>query len=74
MEADRCAHGQVYSRTIMFSVLIYAFYAAFKTKSPTGRIAMTSEHDENQAELDCEVTVLDGSWMTCDMIEEAPED
>ena len=35
---------------------------------------MTTEHDESQAELDCEVTVFDGSWMTCDMTEEAQAD
>lgn len=35
---------------------------------------MTSEHDETREELDCQVTVYDGSWMTCDMIEEDPEE
>ena len=35
---------------------------------------MTTEHDENQEELDCQVTVYDGSWMTCDMIEEDLDD
>ncbi len=35
---------------------------------------MTSEHDESQAELDCQVTVFDGSWMTCDMIEDDSEE
>ena len=28
---------------------------------------------EHDAELDCEVTVQDGSHMTCDMIEEDPD-
>ncbi len=39
-----------------------------------GDAAMTTEHDETQDELDCQVTVYDGSWMTCDMIEEARDD
>ena len=35
---------------------------------------MTTEHDKTQEELDCQVTVYDGSWMTCDMIEEDGND
>ncbi|MGD8989975.1 MAG: hypothetical protein PVI00_00845 [Desulfobacterales bacterium] len=33
----------------------------------------TKNKRENDAELDCEVTVQEGSHMTCDMIEEDPE-
>ena len=29
-------------------------------------------HDKS--ELDCSVTIYDGSWMTCDMIEEDDEE
>ncbi len=35
---------------------------------------MSTERDETQRELDCQVTVYDGSWMTCDMIEEDRDD
>ncbi len=35
---------------------------------------MAPEHDENQSELDCEVTVFDGSWSTCDMTEDDSEE
>jgi len=31
---------------------------------------MSEEKHENTEELDCAVTVNDGSYMTCDMIEE----
>lgn len=33
----------------------------------------TKNTHENDAELDCEVTVQEGSHMTCDMIEENPD-
>ena len=35
---------------------------------------MSAEHDETHEELDCQVTVFDGSWMTCDMIEDDQEE
>ena len=36
---------------------------------------MTEEKHKNDEELDCTVTVEDGSYMTCDMIEdESPEE
>ena len=31
---------------------------------------MSEEKQENNEELDCTVTVNDGSYMTCDMIED----
>ena len=31
---------------------------------------MNDKRNETNAELDCDVTVKDGSYMTCDMIEE----
>ncbi len=35
---------------------------------------MSAEHNEIIDELDCQVTVFDGSWMTCDMIEDDQEE
>jgi hypothetical protein len=35
---------------------------------------MTTEPEETNEELDCQVTVYDGAWMTCDMIDETPDD
>ena len=35
---------------------------------------MSTERDESQRELDCQVTIYDGSWMTCDMVEENRDD
>jgi hypothetical protein len=35
---------------------------------------MNNPHDETNEELDCQVTVYDGSWMTCDMIDETPDE
>ncbi len=35
---------------------------------------MSAEHDEINDELDCQVTVFDGSWMTCDMIGDDQEE
>lgn len=32
------------------------------------------DHREDNDELDCSVTIYDGSWMTCDMIAETSED
>ena len=32
-----------------------------------------SEHEHNDIEMDCEVTVNDGAWNTCDMNEEMVE-
>ena len=32
---------------------------------------MNEKNNEANQELDCEITVNDGSYMTCDMIEEA---
>lgn len=29
-----------------------------------------SDNSRDNNELDCSVTIYDGSWMTCDMIEE----
>lgn len=34
----------------------------------------TKENPETRNELDCSVTVYDGSWMTCDMIPEQDAD
>lgn len=34
----------------------------------------TQETTKNRDELDCSVTVYDGSWMTCDMISEEDTD
>ncbi len=34
----------------------------------------TKEIQETRDELDCSVTVYDGSWMTCDMIPEQDTD
>jgi hypothetical protein len=35
-----------------------------------GGPSMSDNPRENNDELDCSVTIYDGSWMTCDMIEE----
>ncbi len=35
---------------------------------------MANEHDETHEELDCQVTVYDGSWMTCNMADEDHDD
>lgn len=35
---------------------------------------MNKEKHEAEEELDCLVTVNDGSYMTCDMIEEEPSE
>ncbi len=35
---------------------------------------MDRELTERPEELDCFVTILDGSWMTCDMLPEESED
>ena len=35
---------------------------------------MSNQHEETNEELDCQVTVYDGSWMTCDMIDENVDD
>jgi hypothetical protein len=32
------------------------------------------DHYDTNEELDCSVTIYDGSWMTCDMIEEENDD
>jgi hypothetical protein len=33
---------------------------------------MSEERSQPDQELDCEVTVYDGSWGTCDMLRERP--
>jgi len=35
---------------------------------------MDDTQNDTTSELDCSVTVYDGSWMTCDMIEEDNDD
>ena len=35
---------------------------------------MSNKKHETDKELDCHVTVMDGAYMTCDMIEEAPSE
>jgi hypothetical protein len=35
---------------------------------------MDNTYNDSSSELECVVTVYDGSWMTCDMIEEAQDD
>jgi hypothetical protein len=35
---------------------------------------MTDEHNDTHEELDCQVTVYDGAWMTCDMTDEDADD
>lgn len=35
---------------------------------------MDREPTETPEELDCSVTIYDGSWMTCDMIPEESEE
>jgi len=35
---------------------------------------MENTHNDTGSELECAVTVYDGSWMTCDMIEADQDD
>ncbi len=68
-------HGRgIYSRVIVFKMKIYALFDVLKTQAETGEPNMSTERDETQRELDCQVTVYDGSWMTCDMIEDDRDD
>lgn len=49
-----------------------------RVKDPTdtmkGAILMEDTQRNDTDELDCAVTVYDGAWMTCDMIEEDTEE
>ena len=39
-----------------------------------GNRKMDGQKDKKNEEMDCHVTVNDGSYMTCDMIDEDPSD